>query len=177
MPALAHVVQRQSVRGEVDWNMIGAVGEIVGALAVVASLVYVGLQVRLGNALARAEAYRVVSLRTSEMLAAWAADEGFLHTVRVGILEHGARLEDLTEDEQTRAILQYAAAIRIFETIHRQVEAGTLGPDAYDMLGGLMFRTPLFQDAWKRLSGAYAPDFAQVIEERFGVRGHLEVAE
>ena len=160
-----------------DWSMIGAIGEIVGALAVVASLVYVGRQVRLGNALAKAEAYRVVSLRTSEMLGAWAADEEFLRTARTGIFERSARLADLTADEQTKAVLYFASAVRIFETIHRQVEAGMLGPEAYDMLGGLMFRTPLFEDVWRRLRGAYAPDFAQVIEERFGVRGHLEVGE
>ena len=62
--------------------MIAAAGEIVGALGVVASLVYVGRQVRLSNALARAEAYRVVSLRVSEMTGAWASDEGFLRIAR-----------------------------------------------------------------------------------------------
>jgi hypothetical protein len=157
-----------------DWNMIGALGEIAGALAVVVSLVYVGRQVRLSNALARAEAYRVVSLRTSELLSGWATDEAFLPVVRSGIFERATRLSDLTPDEQTKALLHYAAGVRIFETIHRQVEAGMLGPDAYEIFGGLMFRTPLFEDAWTRLKGAYAEDFAGVMEERFGVSGHLE---
>jgi len=154
--------------------MLGALGEIIGGIAVVASLVYVGRQVRLGNALARAEAYRVVSLRTSELLAGWATDEGFLHTARVGILEGKARLEDLTEDEQTKAVIHFAAAIRVFETIHRQVEAGMLEADAYEMVGGMMFRTPLFRDVWQKLGGAYAPDFARVVETHFGVDGHLD---
>ena len=161
-------------RPQVDWSVIGAVGEIVGAAAVVFSLVYVGRQVRLGNALARAEAYRVVSLRTSELLGAWAGDERFLPTVRVGLLERTARLADLPPDDQTRTILHFASAIRIFETIHRQVEAGMLGPEAYDMLGGVMFRAPIFQDAWERLRGAFAPDLAKLVEEKFDVRGHLE---
>lgn len=153
--------------------MIGAVGEIIGALAVVASLVYVGRQVRLGNALARAEAYRVVSLRMSELLAGWAMDDEFLRTVREGVFERKAGLSDLSPDEQTRAILHFASAVRIFETIHRQVEAGMLGPDAYEMLGGVMFRNPLFCQVWGKLQGAYSEDFARLFESYFDVRGHL----
>jgi len=59
--------------------------------------------------------------------------------------------------------------------IHRQVETGVLDPDAYDMLGGIMFRAPLFQDVWQMLRGAYSADFAHLVERRFRVRGHLSV--
>jgi hypothetical protein len=159
-----------------DWTMMGALGEIAGALAVVVSLVYLARQVRLSNALARAEAYRVVSLRASELLSAWATDDGFLPVVRSGIVKREAGLGDLTPDEQTKALLHYAAAIRIFETIHRHVESGMLRPDAYEIFGGMMFRTPLFEDVWARLEGAYAEDFAAVMEEKFGVSGHLDSA-
>jgi len=40
-----------------DWNAIGAVGEIVGAVAVVMTLGYLAIQVRQTNKLARAESY------------------------------------------------------------------------------------------------------------------------
>jgi len=129
--------------------------------------------VRHGNALERAEAYRAVNLKASGMFTEWAKDDGFLHAARAGIFGGGARLADLTPDEQTRVLLHFAGAIRIFETIHRQVEAGVLDPGAYGILGGLMFRTPLFADVWVRLKGAYADDFAREIEERFDVHGHV----
>ena len=41
-----------------NWEAIGAVGEIVGALAVVVSLVYLASQLRHANELARENAYR-----------------------------------------------------------------------------------------------------------------------
>lgn len=155
-----------------NWNMISALAEFIGAITVVVSLVFVGREVRHSNALERAEAYRAVSLRASEMFTEWAKDDAFLHAARVGILQGRARLSDLTEDEQTRVVLHFAGAIRIFETIHRQIEAGVLQPQAYGMLGGLMYRTPLFADAWERLKGAYADDFARLVENRFHVHGH-----
>jgi len=41
-----------------NWEAIGAVGEIIGAIAVVVSLVYLASQLRQGNELARENAYR-----------------------------------------------------------------------------------------------------------------------
>ena len=40
-----------------DWTAWGALGELLGALAVVITLVYLAKQVRYSNIIARAEAY------------------------------------------------------------------------------------------------------------------------
>jgi hypothetical protein len=150
-----------------DWNLAVAISQVIGAVGVVASLIYVGRQVRLGNALARAEAYRTVSLRVSEMTSEWANDEKFIPIVRSGLFERTARLADLSPDDQTKLILYYSSALRVFEMIHRQVEAGVLDQSAYGMLGGIMFNAPIFSDVWPILGAAYSSDFARVIETRF----------
>jgi len=51
-----------------DWQAIGAVGEMLGAAAVVASLVYLARQVRSSAAVIRATAYREIALGTAETL-------------------------------------------------------------------------------------------------------------
>jgi hypothetical protein len=149
-----------------DWNTASAISQVVGAVAVVASLLYLGRQVRQTNALARAEAYRAVSVRMSELLTVWATDAEFLRIAHAGIFEHGLRLNDLTPEDRTRAAFHFSAALRVFEMIHRQVEAGVLREDAYGMIGGIMFRSPLFQDVWRTLRVAYAPDLVAVIDDR-----------
>lgn len=153
-----------------DWSMWGAIGEISGAIAVVISLVYVGRQVRFGNALARAEAYRSVATAMSTLTREWARDPHFVPVARQGILGGSARLADFSPDDQTRAILHLATAVRVFETVHRQVESEILGPEAYEMLGGVMFKTQLFRDVWPHLRPAYAPDFALFMEEHFRLK-------
>ena len=50
-----------------NWTMVGALGEMAGAIAVVASLFYVGHQVRQNNRIARAEACRDVTLSWAKM--------------------------------------------------------------------------------------------------------------
>ena len=57
-----------------NWTMVGALGEFFGAIAVVASLLYVGHQVRQNNRIASAEAYRDVTLSWARMLHLWADD-------------------------------------------------------------------------------------------------------
>jgi len=49
----------------VNWEMLGALGEIAGAVAVVISLVYLARQIGVSNRLARAEAWRASYLLTS----------------------------------------------------------------------------------------------------------------
>lgn len=63
------------------------------------------------------------------MFTEWAKDDSFLHATRVGVFGGGARLADLIPDKQTRVALHFCGAIRIFETIHREVE------DRFDVHG------------------------------------------
>ena len=58
-----------------DWQAIGAIGEILGAAAVVASLVYLARQVKISAAVIQATAYREIALRTADTLEVWATDD------------------------------------------------------------------------------------------------------
>ena len=50
------------LESEMDWDAIGAIGEIVGALAVVVSLGYLGIQIRNQNIESRAAAMHDLSV-------------------------------------------------------------------------------------------------------------------
>jgi len=51
-----------------NWEAIGAVGEIIGAIAVVVSLVYLASQLRQGNELAKENAYRALQHAIDESM-------------------------------------------------------------------------------------------------------------
>lgn len=150
-----------------DWTIVGALGEWAGAIAVVASLLYVGHQVQQNNRIARAEAYRDVTLSWARMLHQWAGDppaaKAFLDAGK------GVRLADLPEGARNAFLLRYAALIRVLETIHRQVEAGIMEEEALDMFAG--GDTPLFHDSWEILRGSYRADFRAFVEGRYGLAG------
>lgn len=51
-----------------NWDALGAIGELVGAIAVVATLAYLAVQVRQNNKLSRATAVQIVSQQNLEFL-------------------------------------------------------------------------------------------------------------
>jgi len=148
--------------------MVGAVGEVAGAVAVVASLLYVGRQVQQNNRIARAEAYRDVTMGWARLLHLWADDR----PAAKALMESGGgtRLADLPEGDRDAFLLRIAATFRVFETIYHQVQEGVLDSDALDMLWGQATgSTPLFQDAWARLRGSYRSEFRAFVEGRYAL--------
>ena len=57
-----------------NWEAIAAIGEVVGATAVVVSLVYLATQVLVSNRLARAEAWRVPNSDLNAINATFSTD-------------------------------------------------------------------------------------------------------
>jgi hypothetical protein len=57
-----------------DWTMLGALGEFLGAIAVVGSLLYLAREVRQANRIARAEAYRSFMSGMADLISKWASD-------------------------------------------------------------------------------------------------------
>lgn len=149
-----------------NWTMVGALGEWAGAIAVVASLLYVGNQVHQNNRIARAEAYRDVTLSWARMLHQWASDPPAAKAFMDG--GSGLRLDELPESTRYSYLLRHAALIRVLETIYRQVAEGVLEQEALEMFSG--GSTPLFRDAWFVLRGSYSRDFRAYVEERFGLK-------
>ena len=146
--------------------MLGAVGELAGALAVVASLIYVGRQIKQNTAVARAEAYRDISLRYSQHAVEW-ADPAFLPVY--ARLFDGAAVDDLSREEGLQAAAYIEAMLRIYETVFRQVEAGVLDQEAFQNLGKTLFTFPLFSAVWGQLQQEFDPDFVNFMEVRYSI--------
>jgi hypothetical protein len=145
-----------------NWTMVGALGEFFGAIAVVASLLYVGHQVRQNNRIASAEAYRDVTLSWARMLHLWADDAP---ATKVFMDRTGVRLADLPDDIRNVYLLRHAAMVRVFETIYRQVSQGVLNTGALDLLPRAS--SPLFRDSWMALRESYSHDFRSFFESRY----------
>jgi hypothetical protein len=102
--------------------------EVVGVVAVIASLVFVGYEIRQNTIAARAAAYQAIGVATASAWDSTAHDQQFLEV-----------LYKTPEDMTTADWRQYAAKFTVFarlgETILLQVEQGLLPPDAMDRLG------------------------------------------
>jgi hypothetical protein len=107
-----------------NWEAIGAVGEIIGAAAVVATLGYLAFQTRQSNKLARSEAFLKLFAENRAHRNALAHDRELSE-----IMMKGLSGEKLSEIERFRFQARTDASLSLFENVHSQFEAGIISRD------------------------------------------------
>jgi hypothetical protein len=135
---------------------LGAIGELVGGVAVIGSLIYVGLQVRQSNRLEKAESIRAA---TRDYVAAMLQIDADL--IRRAILS----FEQMSKDDQWRAQTWLAAIFTVGETevaLSKQKLAGigTMPPALASLL-----RSPGLRLWWRAVGPTFDEDFRHYVEE------------
>ena len=97
-----------------NWEAIGAVGEIIGAAAVVATLGYLAFQTRQSNKLARSEAVLKLFAENRAHRNALAQDRELSE-----IMMKGLGGEKLSEIERFRFQARTDSSLSLFESVRR----------------------------------------------------------
>ena len=109
-----------------NWEAIGAVGEITGAIAVVATLGYLALQTKQANKLARANTILQLQAENRAHRNALAQDPELSDIVMRAI-----RGDELTEHDLFRYQARSDASFGLFEGMFMQFEAGMINEDDF----------------------------------------------
>ncbi|MDE3004112.1 MAG: hypothetical protein OXU38_12730 [Gemmatimonadota bacterium] len=141
--------------------------ESVGLLAVVLSLVFVGLEMRQNNTIARASAINELASNQRDLLLSIVTD-GELSSVWADYLRNGVALDSFNARDRTRLSgLQQALVINM-ENAFLQREMGLL-PDAlsglYHFSGSPVFSSENFAAFWSNERYRYHPTFVAALEQ------------
>ena len=145
-----------------NWDAISAIGEIVGAVAVVVSLIYLASQIRQQN-------------RESRISSSHEITEAFRDTI--GALKDPAMaelsvkamrgLEGLTDAEKLQVLALAQTYFRVWEEAHYQATEGRLEAGMWEAMcvqfGGIM-SLPLFAESWTLRKSAYRKDFQLFVD-------------
>lgn len=141
-----------------DW---GAIGELLGAFAVVLTLIYLAKQIRLNTRamdesrkLALAQTYQMRSDALQEMLVE-AAESHHIGPIIVKLTQHGypedpAALDVLTPEERGRFRLWQIAQHTHWDNMHYQYQQGFLEREYYE--GQLQVRVRRLAPVWRALN-------------------------
>jgi hypothetical protein len=145
-----------------NWDAIGAIGEIVGASAVVISLVYLASQIRIQNRESRAasvhqviDGYRssIAALHEQEMADIWVlAINDF---------------DSLTESQRLRLVVYLTGALRSFEDAYFQWREGRLEAEIWlGLIAPLVDvkSTSAFDRFWELRRHHFRPAFADYLD-------------
>jgi hypothetical protein len=143
-----------------NWDAAGAVAEIVGALAVVISLLYLAVQLRNQNRESRAAAMHEV----------WS---GFRESVSLlgnpdtsVVYAKALANEKLTDAEQMQLLVNIQNMFRVWEEAFMQQRRGRLDPEVWDsMLRQIMFvkGSPPFVYVWELRKEVFGTAFQEFI--------------
>jgi hypothetical protein len=107
-----------------DWQMIGALGETLGALGVILTLGYLASQIRSSRRQAQLHAGREARDRVTDFVQLVAGDGEVARIWRVGSMDP----ESLTPDEYVRLGALMMVLTSLFERVHHLGLAGEIDP-------------------------------------------------
>lgn len=140
---------------------LGSLGELVAAIATVVTLMYLSIQIRASNRLARAEASRTPNSDLNSLNASFGTAPAFRNAMRRVLT--GASRNELDDDDRTIIDFYLISITNIQEQLAREIREGILDPDALDFGGAGLFLLPYYRTSWplyrNYLSSAFVRDF------------------
>ena len=152
-----------------DW---GAIGEILGAVAVFATLVYISVQIRQNTLAMRAETFRSATESSTEFTQLLLNDHDLALIWRKGLQAP----DELDDDELYRFTLLVRLQLRRYESVYMQVEQGLL---SRDLLIGLentfrgVYSNDHFREYWRAERHSFLPAYAAVVDELVELKGQI----
>lgn len=136
--------------------------ETLGLIAVVASLGFVGFEIRQNTAAVESTAFQSLSELLHQSTAILAVDPGPALTLR---LRDGALPDDFTPEEDQWVRLAYFQHINVLQAAYRQVRTGALDEDAIGVFWTGLLSLDYIAQAWPSMRYSYDPDFADFFED------------
>ena len=141
--------------------------ELVGVVGVVASLVFVGLEVRQNTSAVKGATYQSIADASLQQLIWWTDNERMLQFwVRI---KNGAVPDDFTPEENLVIDSNYVMTIRRIENIYVQVREGLVEEEAILRFRPSedYFESPYFLQFWKGWRHQMEPAFLEYFESEF----------
>lgn len=111
-----------------NWDAIGAVAQIIGAIAVVVTLIYLAGQVRQAARATQAASFQAASALEQEFLLVLGQDPATARTWATYMFGDPATLP---EDERMRAAFLMGSLLRRLENVYHQHKLDTIAADAW----------------------------------------------
>ena len=162
-----------------NWEAISSFAEVVGAGAVVISLIYVGVQLKLNNSLSRANAFQQINFQFAEVASQLSSDAELARIYRIA-----AEGGDLDPDEAIRYTAYLTSFFAFLENAHIQEQSGLLADFILESEGTIDFMAPHFSKLlqcpaaarwWQEeCKNIFSPDFYRRVSEHAGFHSEGE---
>ena len=153
-----------------NWEALGAVGEIVGAVAVVLTLGYLAVQIRQNTRTVRASTHQATMRSWNEINVAFGSDP-----VAANLLLRGSEdLAQLEHDERFQYTLLMRAVLGTYADAFLQFRERLISREVWSTSGGniaTILKGPGAREWWERNRHLYPEAFQQAVSQLLAARG------
>ena len=157
-----------------DWDSAGAIGEIIGAVAVIVSLFYVGSQVKQSSTSVRGQTHESITRAIVDISLLISSDPDLSVAMQDAVTG-----KELSDELYSRVITVYGTYARIAATAHHQHSLGLLDYEELEMLTkglSIMLATPTGQRVWKVIQDYSSPACRDYLEDQIKqIQGSVEL--
>ena len=136
-----------------------SVAEIFGLVAVVASLVFVGIEIQQNTTAVRSATVQAVADQAMQLTLTLTTDEHMPRLIHE-MMHNGVTENELTPEDTMRLRMAMNAGFRRHENIYQQVQAGILNRDTLTTVNLRFYGSPFARGHWALVRTEYTPEFA-----------------
>jgi hypothetical protein len=146
-----------------NWDAVGSLAEVLGAVGVIASLLYLSQQIRQNTQATRQAMSHSIAGAVRDWNRPMLEDPELAHAFQVG-LEDPAQLDEVARGRFMHLCFSF---FRMFEDIHYQFRRGALDPEVWEAYAhhyGMYAKAPGMQAYWTLRCSSYQAAFRDFID-------------
>ena len=154
-----------------NWETVGSIAEILGAIGVILSLLYVGKQLKQTNTMARSAVRQEIGSQSNEWAMSIASSPSLAEALSKVHFE-GLVREDATGPERIRIAYGLVGLVGQICFAYEMWKEGILSTDELEDLYGPnieILSKPYLPTVWSKLRPGYPDDFNVWFEQRFNL--------
>ncbi len=147
-----------------NWVAVGTIAEIVGAIGVIASLLYLAVQIRQSTKVARAETTKDLYLASRDAILQIASNDA--------LAKIWTNIRNFESEEIARQYAFYQSFFRLYELQYHLAEQDLLDSDiaeSYTLIIRMFARTDFFSTYWSKARGEFNVKFANYVDQQIEI--------
>ena len=140
------------------------VAETIGLIAIVASVAFVGIELRQNTTAVKSATIQAISDQAMYFTVSMATDEHLPRLIFEMVVK-GTPETELSDEDRMRMNLVVGSGLRRIENIYRQVEDGVLDRQALKSITFSFYQNQYVRDYWALNREFYDPEFALYWDE------------
>ena len=147
-----------------NWEVAATVAEIVGAMGVIASLIYLAIQIRQSTKVSRAEMTKDLYLASRTAIMDIASNDA--------LAKISTEIRQFENEDVMRRNMFYQSFFRLYELQFNLKNQGLLDDDiarSYALIIQMWAKTIFFDEYWSRHRGEFNEAFAGYVDEQLKI--------